>query len=298
MPLKKGVSRVILQALDSHKDIHVTVVPIGIHYTRHAFRADVQMITGEVVDVSGYREEYAMNAPKAVNHLTEELDRIFQPVVLFVKQEDRSVLVEQQLHMLAHETRGAFNQDVFDRQKALCNTVSQLDELACYELGQKQDRYFATLSLQELNDKSLTGGTKYAGPLPWLVLGFPVFVAGALLNIMPYWLGRYVADKKVTRADFYTSVLMSVSAFSYLIWLIIWLAIAMITSNDLLLIIFAVSPFLSWLALKWMDEFRDWKFQVRLDTLLASDPALINDLQRQRNELRRFESIMKVQDRL
>jgi 1-acyl-sn-glycerol-3-phosphate acyltransferase len=298
MPLKKGVSRIILQALDRHPHINVTVVPIGIHYTRHAFRADLQMITGEVVDVSGYRDEYHANAPKAVNHLTDELERLLKPVVLFVNQTERSGLLEQQLHMLAHETRGQFNQQIFDMQKALCDVVSDMSEQDSLTVKQQQDQYFATLSLQELHDKSFTGGTRYAGPLYWLVLWFPLFVVGALLNILPYMFGRYMADKKVTRADFYTSVLTAVSAFSYVIWLLLGLVFSFILKSNALLILFAVSPFLAWIALRWADAFRDWKFQTRYDTLRASDPELIKGLVQLRNEIRSVQKVRQVQDRL
>jgi hypothetical protein len=298
MPFKKGVSRIILQALESYPDIHVTVVPIGIHYTRHAFRADLQMITGEVMDVSGYRDEYLTNAPKAVSHLTDELKRLLEPVVLFVEQADRTELLEQQLHMLGHETGGQFSQQIFEQQKALCDAISDMSEEDSVTLKQRQDQYFAALNLQELHDKSFTGGTRYAGPLYWLVLWFPLFVVGALLNILPYMFGRYMADKKVTRADFYTSVLTAVSAFSYVLWLLFWLVFSFIVNSNVLLILFAVSPFPAWIALKWTDEFRDWKFQTRYDTLRASNPELINGIIQMRNELRSAQTVRQVQDHL
>lgn len=296
MPLKKGVSRIILQALDQYPDIHVKVVPIGIHYTRHAFRADLQMITGEVVDVSGYRDDYRDNAPRAVNHLTEELQRIFRPVVLFVDQVDRSVLLEQQLHMLGHETGGRFSQQVFDQQKQLCEAISRLDDAGAEELKQQQDRYLAALNMQELHDKSMTGATAYAGPLYQLLLWFPLFVAGAVLNILPYVFGRFVADKAVTREDFYTSVLTAVSAFSYVLWLLLGLVLSLVLDNSVLLILLALSPALAWVALKWADEFRDWKFQTRLDTLKSSDPGLIRSMLELRQSVRSIQKVRQVQD--
>jgi hypothetical protein len=98
--------------------------------------------------------------------------------------------------------------------------------------------------------------------------------------------GRYMADKKVTRADFYTSVLVSVSAFSYLIWLAIWLVIGLAVDSDAILLTFAISPFLAWISLWWMDEFKKWKFQNRYNTLLSSDPKLIQELVNLRIEVR------------
>jgi hypothetical protein len=176
--------------------------------------------------------------------------------------------------------------------------ISDMSEEECTTLKRQQDKYFATLNLQELHDKSFTCGTRKAGPLLWLVLTFPFFAAGALLNIMPYIFSRYVADKTVTREDFYTSVLTAVAAFSYVLWLLIWLVVSWVAGSNLLLIVFVFSPFLAWVALKWADEFRDWKFQVRYDTLMASNPTLINGIVQLRNDIRSLQRVSSVQDRL
>jgi 1-acyl-sn-glycerol-3-phosphate acyltransferase len=286
MPLKKGASRIILQAIESNEETNVKVVPIGIHYSKHAFRADLQMIVGEVLDASVYRSDYKVNAPKTVNTLTEVMEEIFRNVVLYVEQNERSLLIEQQLEMLRNENAGHFSFDVFRQQKSLCETVSKMDSHMIKEQRQLQDNYFSQLNYQDLNDSCFTSGTKRSVPLFVLVLGFPLFAAGALLNFIPYLFGKNVADKKVTRADFYTSVLVAVSAFSYLIWLLLWLVIGMILDNDLILILFAVSPFLAWIALWWMDEFRNWKFQNRFDTLRSSDPELVKNLIMLRKQVR------------
>jgi 1-acyl-sn-glycerol-3-phosphate acyltransferase len=278
MPLKKGASRIILQAVDSSEETNVKVVPIGIHYSRHAFRADLQMIVGEVLDASRYRAEYRDNAPKTVNALNEVLEEIFRDVVLYVEQNERSLIIEQQLEMLSNEYARKFSPEVFRKQKELCETVSMMDGVKIREQKQLQDGYFSQLSYQDLNDSCFTGGTRRSVPLFVLLLSFPLFAVGALLNIIPYMFGKNIADKKVTRADFYTSVLVAVSAFSYVIWLLIWLSAGMILNSDLILMTFAISPFLAWIALWWMDEFRKWKLQNRFDTLRASDPELIERL--------------------
>ncbi|HLO82215.1 MAG TPA: 1-acyl-sn-glycerol-3-phosphate acyltransferase [Chitinophagaceae bacterium] len=286
MPLKKGASRIILQAVDSSEETNVKVVPIGIHYSKHAFRADLQMVVGEVLDASRYRQDYRENPPKTVNALTEVLEDIFREVVLYVQQNERSLIIEQQLEMLSNEQNKKFSYDIFKKQKNLCDTVSMMDDQRIRDQKQLQDSYFSQLGYQELNDRCFTGGTRNALPFIFLMLGFPLFVAGALINIIPYLFGRYMADKKVTRADFYTSVLVAVSAFSYVIWLLIWMIVGIKLDSDLILLIFAFSPFLAWIALWWMDEFKKWKFQNRFDTLSSSEPELIKKLGVLRSQVR------------
>ena len=286
MPLKKGVSRIILQTLESDESTNVKVVPIGMHYSKHAFRADLQLIVGEVLDTTRFREEQKQNGPRAVNILTETLEEIFREVVLYVKQHERSLIIEQQLEMLSNENRRKFNYDIFRDQKRLCDTVSSMDDQQADAQQQLQNSYFSRLGYQELSDSCFTGGTRSSVPLGILALTFPLFALGSLLNLIPYMFGRYMADKKVTRADFYTSVLVSVSAFSYLIWLAIWLVIGFAFDSDAILLTFAISPFLAWISLWWMDEFKKWKFQNRYNTLLSSDPNLIQELVKLRSEVR------------
>jgi hypothetical protein len=161
-----------------------------------------------------------------------------------------------------------------------------MDDQQVNEQKQLQDSYFSQLGYQELIDRCFTGGTRNAVPFIFLMLGFPFFVAGALINIIPYLFGRYMADQKVTRADFYTSVLVAVSAFSYVIWLLIWMIVGVVQDNDLILLVFAFSPFLAWIALWWMDEFKKWKFQNRFDTLSSSEPDLIKELAELRSRVR------------
>jgi 1-acyl-sn-glycerol-3-phosphate acyltransferase len=287
LPFKKGAARIIMQALERSPGLKVHVVPIGIHYSRHAFRADVQLVTGEIIEVSKYREENRDNAPKALNAITEEMQRVFRKMVLYVDQPDRSLLLEQQLEMLGHEENGRFDQQVFRRQKGLCQSISALPDEVADDLMKEQDSYFAQLNRQELHDQSFTNNAR-RWPFIGLLLGFPFFAAGALMNIAPYLLGKYMADTRVTRADFYTSVLVAVSGLAYIFWLLFWLIMALAIGNQVLLILVLLAPILGWFGVKWMDAFRRWRFEVRYETLLQSQPLVIQHLLELRRQIRRY----------
>ena len=70
-----------------------------------------------------------------------------------------------------------------------------------------------------------------------------------------------MADTKVTRQDFYTSVISAVSAFSYVIWLALWWMMALLSGNVLLIGLVVLMPMLGWLALGWWQRFTQWKIQ-------------------------------------
>lgn len=298
LPFKKGTSRIILQALNRDPDITVNVVPVGIHYSRHAFRADVQLVTGNILAVSAQTMSSIGNQAKAVNWITAKMQALFRQVALYVDQPDRSQLLEQQLEMLGHDEKGQFNEKVFRRQKQLCQSISEIPGHAATQLRQDQDRYFAQLNLQELHDSSFAGYPPGRWAFVFLLFGFPFFAAGALLNIAPYVFGRYVADTRVTRADFYTSVLVAVCGASYLLWLTIGLVLAWLSGSQLLLLIVLIAPLLGWISVRWTDQFRIWRSQVRYNTLVKSEPATIRSLRDLRRKIRQHTGgvVREVQD--
>jgi 1-acyl-sn-glycerol-3-phosphate acyltransferase len=259
LPFRKGTSRIILQTLASAPEIMVHVVPIGIHYRKHEVLSDVQLTTGKVIPVGErYREMYAVQASRTVNELTRELEVAMRDVVLYVEQDHRSSIVEKQLELFDNNCAGRFSYEDFHAQKALCERVSSLDDAAASKLATDQQAYFSLLSQYKLNDEVMAQKISPALTVELLLIGLPLFIIG-LINLPPYLFGKHMADTKVSRQDFYTSVISAVSAFSYVIWLAIWWTMALLSGNVLLIGLVVLMPMLGWLALGWWQRFKQWK---------------------------------------
>lgn len=285
LPLKKGVSRIALQALEKGFEQPVVIVPIGIHYSRHAFRSDLQLTTGDPVPIEHYREVYLNNPAKAVNLLTEELEVHFEKVVLYIDQPQRTALLENCLGMADNEQENHFRAADFQRQKKICAMVSSLDEDEFRIMEQKHSAYITALTVYGVHDKSFTDNElRVISPL-LLVLCFPLFAAGIMLNIWPYLVGRKVADKKVTRIDFYTSVLVAVSAICHMIWIMVWLAVAVIIKSPWMAMIFLSAPMLAWVALWWTERYRNWTYRQQYEKLQREEPSKVIALKAMRQDL-------------
>ena len=290
LPLKKGVSRIALQALHKGFDHPVVIVPIGIHYSRHGFRSELQLTTGDPVSITHYREVYLDNHARAVNMLTEELEIHFEKVVLYVDQPERTMLVENSLEMADNDRGNRFCLNDFIQQKKICCYISQLDKNEALELQQKQSSYIASLTTFDVHDKSFAGKTRTVLPPLLLVVCFPLFAAGIMLNIWPYLVGRKVADKKVTRIDFYTSVLVAVSAICFQVWLLVWLYISWMLQWAWLGALFMLAPFFAWFALWWSDRYRDWTYQQQYEKLQRNEPSKIMTMKAMRKEILHIQS--------
>ena len=247
MPFRKSPVRVILQALQKDESLNISVVPIGINFTKHAFRADLQMVTGKVISVNIQSiaqlfpepVENFLDTARAMSLLTAEMRKIFEPMVLYVEKEERIPLLDRELLRLEAEDRG-MSYEKFDRQRALCQYIDGLTEEAYLALKNE--------SIQFVRKKR--NGLLMIG----LILSFPIFLIGLILNFLPYHFGKYMADTKVTRQDFYTSVQLAVSAVSYVLWLLILFSIWMISGSHVMLYALLSAPITGWFAVKWWDD--------------------------------------------
>jgi 1-acyl-sn-glycerol-3-phosphate acyltransferase len=290
LPLKKGVSRIILQALSSDEHMKINVVPIGIHYSKHAFLSDVQLVAGEPIDVSSFRNVYEENGPKAVNELTQELDKKLREVMLYVAQDERSDLIERQLTMLDNERRGRYSKEDFNRQYQLCRKISSLDEHTAHRLQDLHKKYDELLKEHELNDEVVAGRKNLVIPSALLLLSSPLFVLGVLVSGLPILFGKRTADTKVTRADFYTSVLTAVSAMSFVLWMLILLITALLLDNIVLFLIVMFAPMLTWFAIRWWEHFCNWKFRKKYRKLLRTSTHIQKNISALRTEIRTLAS--------
>ena len=294
MPFRKSPARIILQALQLKASLQIQVVPVGIHFSRHAFRGDLSMLTGEIIFVNAqsiaqfFPEGQALlYSPRAISLLTKQLDIAFEKVVLYVEKVDRSVLLEQCLELLDNNHPG-MDAVKFARQRAICSGISEMSEEEAALYKRKAEAYFQLLKKNGLSDAGVVlGGVSWEKGV-WLAIGLPLMLIGWLIHFLPYRFGKYIADKQVTREDFYTSVQLSVSAVSYLLWLVavfLWLSITRWYPVFWFLL---SAPALGWFSVNWMDWYREWKTARYLkDTV---DPDL-QELIHLRGELsRRFVS--------
>jgi hypothetical protein len=227
LPLKKGTARVALQT-EAKLDFRLglKVIPVGINYSRHRFRADVLINAGTPTVVSDYEDVYRENPAKAITRLTRELEEKFSRTIFFVRQPERTPLIDRLLELYRADAfkpldalRGT---PVLELEKRVCDTVSEMDEGNFNQCSDDLGRYDAMLKSYGFRDGSINGRYRLTFlHILALALTLPLFMLSSLLNAVPMWLARVVADRTVTRIDFYTSVHTAAGGFIYLLWWIL-----------------------------------------------------------------------------
>jgi hypothetical protein len=225
---------------------------------------DTQFILGLLKYEEGSIDFYSS---RTLSLLTKELKEIFEPVVLYVEQKTRYTLLDRQLSILEAEDPG-FSDAKFKRQRAICKRINEMSEEESNELEKLQ------ISLGD-SIKGYYSKTVNIFQLIGLMSTAPLFLSGWILNFVPYLFGKYMADTKVTRQDFYTSVQLAVSGVSYILWLIFWMINGLVFQYDLLLAMVLIMPFSGWFAMKWKDYFDDIIIFMKSKSLIRSNYASI-----------------------
>jgi glycerol-3-phosphate O-acyltransferase/dihydroxyacetone phosphate acyltransferase len=291
LPLKKGTARVALQT-ESRRDFRlgIKVFPIGINYSRHRFRADVWVQTGDPIHVDKYAEVYRESPPRAITQLTRELESKFGDTMFFVEQPARTALIERLLELFRNDAFHASGfrkrEPVIRLEKEVCEKVSALTDAEAEALEQDLVRYDRMLEVNGLEDRSVNGRYRFAlWHLFVLLLSLPVFLAGFAMNAVLLRFAKWVADRTVTRVDFYTSVVTAVGGLGYVVWWLLLMVTAAFVGEWWYWLLVLTAPLTLFLAMSWWESLLSFVSHLRFIWKKRSDPAWVAELKALRERL-------------
>ncbi|WP_336518108.1 1-acyl-sn-glycerol-3-phosphate acyltransferase [Pollutibacter soli] len=290
LPLKKGTARIAFHTVSTHGfDIGLEVIPVGINYSFHRFRASVVVSVGDSTAIADYKTMYEENPAKAINVLTRELQEKFSNTVLYVDQAERTDLINQLLEYFRNDAihRSDYRKKdlVIREEKSIADDVSEMDDDTASDVTESVFRYTHKLSNLRLNDRSIIH--RYHSiffHFFGLILGLPVTLCGAATGIVPVLLAKYIADKKVKRIDWYTSVSCVLGGMLFDIWFILLLIVSAFVQQWWFFIAVLLSPLTIYLAIQWWEAFKIFTAHARYLFLRNAKPQVIKDLEDLRNE--------------
>jgi glycerol-3-phosphate O-acyltransferase / dihydroxyacetone phosphate acyltransferase len=253
-PLKKGTARLAFGAEMVHNfSLNLQVVPVGINYTQPAkFRQESMISIGSPMAINKFKQIYLTQPARAMLAFNHELTSALQEQIIIIPEKKQEEILEK---ILARER--ANSKDFTD------NTWLVLSKNWLEHEKKIVEEY---LSHPKINTEppiaiSPTGKTKIISALKnqpnsnliFLVLGFPVYITGFLLNIFPLWLAQLITRSKVRYIEFYSSVLMVIGLVLYLIYLLGLTILGFTYSFIIGILIFIMVPFLGYWALRYRD---------------------------------------------
>jgi 1-acyl-sn-glycerol-3-phosphate acyltransferase len=241
--IKTGAARIALGYEAEHAGA-LRLVPVGLSFeARKSFNGRVLVSFGEPLAVAPYLPAYRENPVKAVEALTTAIQWAMEAQVVHVDRIDATDLVRAveelyrgELVRELHTERGlAENQvDLVRLSRTIVDAVNHFKERdpgRVESLWQRIQGYRASLARYRVRDEAVRRRLEppRVRARVWhsweAVIGLPIFVYGAIVNALPYFAPRFLAQGMARKETDYATVrfLASVVAFPLFWGLEIWL---------------------------------------------------------------------------
>lgn len=224
--MKKGPARIALGAEEKYNfDLDLKIVPVGINYTNSEyFGCDLYLRFAEPIEVKKYEQDYKVNETRFRRQLTREIeDRLVEQVVHVNSADDAEEfedllrLYETSMHYRSNDSTPAL-EDRWLKSKQLANKINLCDPQQKENLFNDIEEFWKKLDadnsdlyiIRVLNGERVGTG----GEILELVMGFPVFLIGGILNLPLFYVLKTLPPKLTKRKTFYSG--MKVAFGTYL----------------------------------------------------------------------------------
>jgi len=303
LPHKKAIPRIALEAENKNNfGLGLQIVPVGIYYSHYwDLNRTVIVQYGESIEVDKYQKEYAANPQKAMLILRDEIHDRLVPLTMQINSELYYQDYENMRQIAGKsysDTRQFSKNSILQQFYAENELIKKLESLesnqpeAFHELIEKTREYFSSLSNKGLSDKLIEKAkdASWAGlfvRFSGLVITLPIFIAGFLFNVLPFFIPRNMVRKKVKDLAF-------MATFNFVIGLLVFplfysietgLLLGITKSWTIAISAFILMPIVGKIAYKLGEFYQCVLQELRFLTGNKSLRKSIKQLVKQRNDL-------------
>ena len=239
VPLRTGVSRIVLQAIERFGDLGIRIVPVGYTFEdRTRFRSNVLIEIGQAIDPTTEFEIYQSRAREAVKTLTERIREALVELTLNFPSWEEADLIQQAAEIYQRRAAGAPPISLSERvelrraftlayQALRSERPRQIDEVT-----EAVRHYADELRRQKLRDELVAAEylpreiARFTAKSLWLVLiRLPLGLAGLIIHFLPFKAG-VLATRRLSETDdrVATYKVLASMVFYSLTWLLLAIA--------------------------------------------------------------------------
>jgi glycerol-3-phosphate O-acyltransferase/dihydroxyacetone phosphate acyltransferase len=286
-PFKKGAARVALQtAFEGGKMNDLQIQTVALNYSCHNLGANLLIRLGDAITLEHYEKQYQDFPAMAITQLNKAMSAAFQQNVICLQDGNRTDLAEVLIRMHYNNT-SITKLNLFADFRKICERVDGLPNQVFTELVKEVADYEASLHALKITDQSVVDSRnqKNTNNL-WIVLFFtPLAVIGKISWWLPARLSIWIADKTVTRIDFYTSVLSGVLGFTGFLWWVLLLTGTYNLGWYYMQMIVIILPLFSYIYMQWEVLYKNRLALIRLRQLKKVKYEQIEQLLQQRSRI-------------
>lgn len=301
VPLKTGVSRIVLEAEAKLGPLGVQLVPVGLTFDdKSRFRSRVLVRIGTAIDPAAEIERYRSEPEAAVRALTERVRTALAEVTLNYPSWQEARLIERAAEIFERPSselpappslgrRFSLHQAFLEGYAALKERESE----RVAQVAQAVAEYDAQLELYQLRDVQVAssypsiGVLRFVAKSLWrLLVRLPLALIGTVLSWPPYQLVRVIAHRWGHTADQLATYKVLGSLVLYpLFWLAEAGVAALIAGWQAGLGMLVLAPASALVALKFHERGGHLRREARAYLFLRSEKLTIVELRRLRVEV-------------
>ncbi len=293
--LKKGVCRIAFQTAEAgsfSKEIHI--VPVGLEYSHYwRFRQVLTVVYGHPIRVSEYYASFKENPNRAIVELRDRLSEEMKKVMVHIEDEENYEAINELRSIINEKYSDRIKYPKLFRDKRL---VSKLSDLHASDPETYGKICSETLAVRDMaTDLNVTYRhlRKKRHPFGWLLLSsvfllltLPLFILGALLNILTFQVSYIQSIKSKDPAFISTARYGIFLALSFIFGpLYLILAFIFIKPWWMAVIAFLMIPVLGLMAWNWFLLFVRTKGGFRIWNLIRTGSPLFIRLRDTYNSL-------------
>lgn len=288
-PVQKGIARIAFAAFERHQLDDLQIIPAGCNYVfGDRPREEAMVNIGQPILVKDYWADYQRDPAGTIQRLCKDVEIALQSVCYHIEHDSDALLAEQllTLHRSAHPEAPlpiyAFNSRRFAAEKSVLDRLNALPPDEKNALRERAAPYFSALEKAGLDDAALVNPQWGNGWwLLFLVVGFAPWLLGYLSSWPLVHIIRAIADKKVKKREFYSSVRIGLGLLLGTPYYLLLVLPFLLTGRPAWIALGLMLPLLGWFAQFYMDMWKRWRAARKAlthkqrDALLAQRAAIL-----------------------
>lgn len=266
LPCQKGIARIAFGAYEKNRMDDLQIVPAGCNYVYGDRPRDVAMVNiGQPLYVRDYWEIYQKNPGRAILLLCRDIELALKELCFHIQSPEDDLLGERllMLHRSDHPEpllpTVKFEKRRFLAEKAVLNRMNALPADQKALLRNNTNAYAEALEAAGLEDGPLVNPA-WGSPIWWIlfICGFVPFLIGYASSWPLMRLSHWVADTKVKKKEFYSSVIIGVGFLAGLFYYGMLLLLCIATINPYWIAMGLTLPLLGWFAMFYRELWARW----------------------------------------
>jgi len=304
--IKTGAARIALgaEAANGYK-LGVKILTVGLNYSNpHQFQSHLFINIDKPIEVSDFAEKHKQDSFKAAHELTDLIRQRLEHHIIMIQDAETDKLVKNietiyKAKLLADAGRVPIaigikskpvKEEDFEMTKRIVNAVNYFKENQperVQRISKVVDDYFNSLDRLHLNDYLLKDFSKSrsiffrtAYTLAYLVLGFPIWLFGALNNYLPYKIPYYITRAVTKKQDWHGAMFVASGVFTFIIFysLQIYFVHHWFHHSGITLVYFIFLPVSGFFAYKYYRRFTNLRGKWLVFNLFMKRATLISQL--------------------